>query len=80
MRPLDHLTSIKFTRDREALRQAVASFSGRKDSTSLGLPSKSSTSGDHRRRFGLRARDRYGGCAGVTSRIGELEATRRWYS
>src|SRR5262245_42851830 len=31
MKPLDHLTAIRFTRDRDAARQAVASFNGRRD-------------------------------------------------
>jgi VWFA-related protein len=31
MKPLDHVTDIKFTRDRDIARKAVASFDGRKD-------------------------------------------------
>jgi VWFA-related protein len=31
MKPLDHLTEIRFTRDRDAARQSVSSFSGRRN-------------------------------------------------
>ena len=73
MKPLEHLTSIRFTRDRDVIRRAVASFSGRKGQYEPRTPFEEQYVGRSPAAIrAARAQIVTAGVRALTSRIGEL--------
>jgi VWFA-related protein len=74
MKPLDHLTNIRFTRNRDVIRQAVASFSGRKGEYEPRTTFEEQYVGSAPAAIrAARAQIVMSGVRAVTSRIGELQ-------
>jgi VWFA-related protein len=74
MKPLDHLTSIRFTRDREVIRKAVASFSGRKGEYEVRTPFEEQYVGRSPAAIRIaRSQIVMSGLRAVTTRMGELQ-------
>jgi VWFA-related protein len=75
MKPLDPLTSIRFTRDREVARRAVDSFSGRKGDYAPRTPFEEQYLGRSPSAvIAARAQIVLSGLRALTTRIGELES------
>jgi VWFA-related protein len=73
IKPLDHLTNIRFTRDRDVIRKAIASFSGRKGDYDARTPFEEQYVGRSPAAIRLaRAQIVMSGLRAATTRIGEL--------
>jgi VWFA-related protein len=77
MKPLDNVTTIRFTRDRDAARQAVSTFSGRKDDYTPRTAFEQQYMGRSPAAVrAARAQIVISGLRALTMRMGELEAGR----
>lgn len=75
LKPLDHLTSIRFTRDRDAARKIVESFSGRKDDYTPRTPFEEQYIGTAPEAVrNARAQIVMSGLRALALRLGELES------
>lgn len=75
VKPLDHLTSIRFTRDRDAARKAIESFTGRKGQYDVRTPFEEQYVGKSPAALRLaRAQIVMSGLRALTTRIGDLQS------
>ena len=74
MKPLDHLTEIRFTRDRDAARQSVSSFTGRRNDYTPRNTFEEQYSGSRLlRQRAARAQIVMSGLRALATRMGELD-------